>query len=190
MQKKFTIPAAHFVVPTDAPPGCEPSKLRGTLGTAAHVWADDPFPKCPPGHHEVVTGPDANGQYTVEFLPVAPPSAADVLSAIADLSLLVSRSAVPSAITTATTVDPAGEYVTLNQMAAMVRKSKRTLEKYVRRKQNPLPNPDKEGGGGKAHEWIWERVRPWLEDTFDYSLPIVFPAARPPVSPAIRRNRS
>jgi hypothetical protein len=44
------------------------------------------------------------------------------------------------------------QYVTLDQAAAMVHRSKRTLERYKRRKSDPLPDPDISGGGGRADE--------------------------------------
>ncbi len=67
------------------------------------------------------------------------------------------------------------QYVTLDQMAAWVNRSKRTLEKLALRKGNPLPDPDIQGGGGKPNEWKWERVRGWLEKEYGRNLPVVFP---------------
>jgi hypothetical protein len=69
-------------------------------------------------------------------------------------------------------------YVTLDHMAAMVSRSKRTLEKLKTRRKNPLPGPDVEGGGGKPHEWKWRSIRPWLEQEFGRKLPEQFPASR------------
>jgi hypothetical protein len=71
------------------------------------------------------------------------------------------------------------QYVTLDQAAALVRRSKRTLEKYwydqaKRRRHNP-PEPALEGGGGRAHEWDWDDIRPWLERVFRRKLPDVLP---------------
>lgn len=103
---------------------------------------------------------------------VAPRSAADVVNAMADLSALVARLA-PAAEASAVP-----RYVTLNQMAATVGRSKRTLEKYVGRKRNPLPEPDIQGFGGKANQWNWDTVRPWLEAEYDRTLREVFPAHR------------
>lgn len=57
-------------------------------------------------------------------------------------------------------------YVDLDQIAAVVNRSKSALEKLKRRKNNPLPNPDVPGGGGKKAEWLWSRIRPWLETEF------------------------
>lgn len=72
------------------------------------------------------------------------------------------------------------QYVTLDQIAAMTNRSKKTLERHL---HNPdsgrprMPPPDVEGGGGKPHEWIWANVRPWLEATFSRFLPERFPTA-------------
>ena len=65
------------------------------------------------------------------------------------------------------------QYVTLDQMAARVKKGKRTLERY--KTKGELPNPNVEGGGGKADLWIWANVRPWLEETFGMALPSRLP---------------
>lgn len=64
------------------------------------------------------------------------------------------------------------DYVTLDQMAAIVHRSKRTLEK------KKLPEPDIEGGGGKPHEWLWSRIRPWLQTEFGRELPEIYPGHR------------
>lgn len=67
------------------------------------------------------------------------------------------------------------QYVTLDQMAAMVNRSKRTVEKLLTRKLNPLPNPDISGGGGKPNEWKWAIIRLWLEKEYERKLPSVYP---------------
>jgi hypothetical protein len=72
------------------------------------------------------------------------------------------------------------QYVTLDQMAAIVHRSKRTLEKRKGRRNNPLPDPDVEGGGGRPAEWLWPNVRKWLEQEFGRQLPEQFPQQRPP----------
>jgi hypothetical protein len=77
-------------------------------------------------------------------------------------------------------------YVTLDNMAASVSRSKRTLEKLKTRKKNPLPAPDVEGGGGKPDEWLWSAVRPWLEKEYRRKLPEQFPGARIPDGRAAR----
>lgn len=69
----------------------------------------------------------------------------------------------------------APQYVTLIQMASLVNKTKATLERRKGRPTNPLPDPDIEGGGGRADEWIYHRVRPWLEREFNRQLPERFP---------------
>jgi hypothetical protein len=69
------------------------------------------------------------------------------------------------------------QYVTLDQAAAMVNRSKRTLERRKTRTNNPLPPPDVQGGGGRPDEWFWLRIRPWLEQEYKKKLPEKFPAA-------------
>lgn len=68
-----------------------------------------------------------------------------------------------------------GCFVTLDKMAAMVQRSKRTLEKLKTRAANPLPKPIVAGGSGKPAEWIWDDVRPWLEREFGKKLPEQYP---------------
>jgi len=70
------------------------------------------------------------------------------------------------------------QWVTLDKMAAIVSRSKRTLEKLKNRQPNPLPIPDAEGGGGRPDEWKWSNIRPWLEKEYDKSLPDRYPADR------------
>jgi hypothetical protein len=70
------------------------------------------------------------------------------------------------------------QYVTLDQAAATVNRSKRTLEKRANRKKNPLPDPAVQGAGGKPSEWIWTDLRPWLEQEYGKRLPERFPARR------------
>jgi hypothetical protein len=64
-------------------------------------------------------------------------------------------------------------FVTLDEAAAMVQRSKRTLQKARK-----LPAPDIRGGGGRPHEWKWSRIRPWLEAEYHRSLPKTFPSSR------------
>ena len=65
-------------------------------------------------------------------------------------------------------------YVTLLQAASIVSKSKRTLESM----KGEMPPPDIKGGKGKAHEWKWSNLRPWLARTFKRPLPEIFPGDR------------
>ena len=52
--------------------------------------------------------------------------------------------------------------MTRGQAAALVQRSKKTLERYS------LPAPDTKGGGGKPDEWEYPgQIRPWLAKTFD-----------------------
>ncbi len=67
------------------------------------------------------------------------------------------------------------ELVTLLQAAAIVNRSKRTLEKY--KAEMPLPRVD--GGGGKPDEWDWAELRPWLEQKFQKKLPDSPPRFQP-----------
>ena len=70
------------------------------------------------------------------------------------------------------------QYVTLDQAAALVNRSKKTLERYVADPKRGAPAPDVEGGGGKPHEWLYEMLRPWLEQQFSRKLPERFPASQ------------
>jgi len=64
--------------------------------------------------------------------------------------------------------------VTLAQAAAIVSRSKRTLERWV--KDDPhFPLPDCEGGGGRPSEWEWRRLRDYLEKKTRRQLPERFP---------------
>jgi hypothetical protein len=63
-------------------------------------------------------------------------------------------------------------FVTLQQAAAMVNRSKRTLEKH----KATMPVPRISDGGGKADEWVWSELRPWLEKYSSRKLPERFPA--------------
>lgn len=68
------------------------------------------------------------------------------------------------------------QYVTLDQMAAKVNRSKRTLEGWL--KKGKLPNPDVKGGGGKPHQWVWLKVREALQDISSIPQPERFPSLR------------
>jgi hypothetical protein len=72
------------------------------------------------------------------------------------------------------------QYVSLDNMAAIVNRSKRTLERLKSRKKNPLPAPDVEGGGGRPDEWDWSTVRAWLEKEYGRQLPKRYPSIRSP----------
>ena len=96
-------------------------------------------------------------------------------------SILAANTRTPSR---PTVMSPAGEdaverakyehYVKLRQAAAIVNKSKETLEPLV---GNVLPEPDIRAakGSGKAHEWKWSSIRPALMRHFNRELPEVFP---------------
>ena len=59
--------------------------------------------------------------------------------------------------------------VSLRDVAPLVGRSKRTLEKYDK------PPADIPGGDGKTAFWDWQTLRPWLEEEFDTKLPERFP---------------
>jgi len=65
------------------------------------------------------------------------------------------------------------QYVTLNQAAAIVNKSKKALERY--RGVMPQPVVKSKGGSGKANLWDWDELRPWLQEKFGLELPEEFP---------------
>ena len=73
----------------------------------------------------------------------------------------------------------AEQYVTLDQMAALVNRSKKTLARKVNASGSDMPDPDVQGGGGKPHEWKWSTIRPWLERQFNRQLPERFPQRFP-----------
>ncbi len=69
------------------------------------------------------------------------------------------------------------ELVTLNQVAPLTGKSKRTLERYVQ--QGRLPGPDIRGGDGKANKWYWRTLRPALSEfASSKQLPERFPGSQ------------
>jgi hypothetical protein len=53
------------------------------------------------------------------------------------------------------------QYVSYSVMAAMVGKSKKTLDRW--QKKEPLPMPAIEGGKGRPNEYEYQAVREWLE---------------------------
>ena len=74
------------------------------------------------------------------------------------------------------TFQDAKYHVTLRQMAAIVSKSKSTIEKL--KNDGKLPTPDVKGKRGQANEWLWSNVRPILEKEYNRKLPEIFPADR------------
>ncbi len=67
---------------------------------------------------------------------------------------------------------PAEQLVTLDQIAAMVRRSKRGMEDH----RAEMPAPRVAGRRGRAALWAWGEVRPWLEAYFEQQLPERFPS--------------
>lgn len=73
-------------------------------------------------------------------------------------------------VTAAEDPEAPDQYVTLGQMAALISRSKHTVRKWT-----DLPAPDVKGGGGKPDEWIYSKVRPYLEKKSGRKLPIRLP---------------
>ena len=71
---------------------------------------------------------------------------------------------------------PIEVHVTLTQAAAIVNKSKRTLERL--KNDGELPAPAVKGGKGRADEWRWSDIRPILETEYRRQLPGTFPTDR------------
>lgn len=63
----------------------------------------------------------------------------------------------------------APDYIDLDQAAALVNRGKKTLERALA--DQKMPSPDVEGGGGKKHEWVYLKLKPWLEKTYGRILP-------------------
>jgi hypothetical protein len=78
------------------------------------------------------------------------------------------------------------DLVTLNQAAAIVHCSKRTMERH--RDTGKLPVPIRKGKNGKAHLYDWKSLRSALEELFDMNLPEKFPANRENVTADNRRQ--
>ena len=64
-------------------------------------------------------------------------------------------------------------YVTFDMLANYLRVTKKTMER--RYAGGKLCEPDIEGGGGKAHQWKYARIRPFLEAEFARQLPERWP---------------
>lgn len=76
--------------------------------------------------------------------------------------------------TSGPTDDGSPQYVTRDQMAAIVQRHKETVADWFR--DEKAPQPAIEGGGGKRHEYLWQDVRPWLEAKSGRQLPEAFPS--------------
>lgn len=66
-------------------------------------------------------------------------------------------------------------HVTLRQCAGIVKKSKRTLERW-KTDDMTFPTPEVFGNNGSADEWLWTTIKPYLETKSDRKLPSIFPA--------------
>jgi hypothetical protein len=65
----------------------------------------------------------------------------------------------------------AADIVDLDQIAAVVHLKKSSLGAYKRRPNDPLPDPDFPGGGGKRDYWRWSTICPWLVRNFSLPIP-------------------
>jgi len=63
------------------------------------------------------------------------------------------------------------QLVDLDQIAASVRRCKKTLQ----RRRKEMPPPAFPGAGSAPSLWHWHEIRPWLEVTFRCRLPERFP---------------
>ena len=72
--------------------------------------------------------------------------------------------------------DDLDQLVTLDQIAPLTGLSKRTLERYL--SKGELPEADVPGGGGRAHKWLWQSIKPSLSKIAGRQLPDRFPGSR------------
>ena len=121
-------------------------------------------------------------QRVIDSPSVAKPTPNSATAAFSSAqSIGYSKNATPTVGPPAVKATPAGsaraedndvsDLVTLDEAAAIVHRSKRTLENYLRR----MPAPHIQGGGGKPSLWKWNVLRPWLESQFIPDLPRRFP---------------
>lgn len=67
--------------------------------------------------------------------------------------------------------------VTLQQVAHLVNRQKRTLERWMQNDPKfPLPDVEPGSGSGRPNEWRWSRIRPYLERKTGKKLPDRHPA--------------
>jgi hypothetical protein len=72
----------------------------------------------------------------------------------------------------------ASQYVTLDSVAVFIGRNKDTLRRWMK-DDSSAPSPAVEGGGGKAHEYRWVDLRPWLAEKVGRILPERFPDLTP-----------
>lgn len=63
------------------------------------------------------------------------------------------------------------DYIDLDQAAALVNRSKRTLERAQQDANKQMPLPAVQGAGGRKSEWNYAELRPWLEQEYGKKLP-------------------
>jgi hypothetical protein len=69
----------------------------------------------------------------------------------------------------------AEDMIDLDQAAALVNRSKRTLKRALIDPKKKMPAPMIKGSGGKKSEWRYQELKPWLEKEYGRNLP-----SRPP----------
>jgi hypothetical protein len=97
-----------------------------------------------------------------------------IANELEDASLLFKQRAEHQQETSHTLPSHRPQYVTLLQAASLAQVSKRSLERWVKRRI--LPPPDVRGNSGKAHKWKWENLRPALASESGHALPEQFPS--------------
>jgi predicted DNA-binding transcriptional regulator AlpA len=63
------------------------------------------------------------------------------------------------------------DMIDLDQAAALVNRSKRTLERAQKDQTKKMPLPSIQGIGGRKSEWRYSELKPWLETEYDRKLP-------------------
>ncbi|HEV7299233.1 MAG TPA: hypothetical protein VGN72_07705 [Tepidisphaeraceae bacterium] len=69
-----------------------------------------------------------------------------------------------------------GDLISMDQAAALVGRTKRTVQGW--NEIDPMPLPEVEGGGGKRHEYSYAKLKPWLEQHSGRKLPDQLPDLR------------
>lgn len=66
--------------------------------------------------------------------------------------------------------------VSLDQIALMANRAKKTLEKY--KAEGKMPKPDVTGGRGRAHKWRLGKIKVWLVEMFGEDCRLDLPFGR------------
>jgi hypothetical protein len=136
------------------------------LDPYADAWLelDDDLPRLAPA-----AAPSSGGE---AIAPNSPPTPPDPVSSPGEATAKLKNEE------TLTPDTEMLDLVTLDQAAAFVHTSKRTLERY--KTEGILPEPVREGGGGKSALYAWKTMRPFLMEKFGLPLPERLPSLRKP----------